>query len=180
MMLSRETDDDEKLKTMIMFQMMAGAGHNVGMEHLMHHILFEDEIHDNPLFMILLQAMTGDVNHNQGFENAFNMMLPIALHEDCTVGDDACFKKQRDYLMIMLMMGAQTPNSGVSVNSILPMLLLDDDDNNELLIMFMMMQATPCHPIPEPTIPQVKIRSKRSKTINNYKYLPLISARASR
>ena len=151
MMLAKETDESDKLKTMIMFQMMAGAGQSVGMEHLMHHILLGDEIHDNPLMMILLQSMTGHVNTHQGFDESFNMMLPLMMHEDCTDGDDACFKEQRDFLMMMLMMGAQTPNSGTSINSILPMLMMDGDDNNELLIMFMMMQSQTC----TPTVPHV-------------------------
>merc|ERR1712008_429163 len=145
------TDESDKLKTMIMFQMMAGAGQSVGMEHLLHHILLGDEIHDNPLMMILLQSMTGHVNTHQGFDESFNMMLPLMMHEDCTDGDDACFKEQRDFLMMMLMMGAQTPNSGTSINSILPMLMMEGDDNNELLIMFMMMQSQTC----TPTVPHV-------------------------
>lgn len=152
MMLAKETDESEKLKTMIMFQMMAGAGQSIGgMEHLMQHILLGDEIHDNPLMMILLQSMTGHVNSHQGYDQAFNMMLPLVMHEDCATDDDACFKDQRDFLMMMLMMGAQTPNSGTSINSILPMLMMDDDDNNELLIMFMMMQSQPC----TPTVPHI-------------------------
>lgn len=153
MMLAKETDENEKLKTMIMFQMMAGAGQSIGgMDHLMQHIVLGDEIHDNPLMMILLQSMTGHVNSHAGYDSAFNMMLPLALHDDCDdeatdAAKEKCFKKQRDYMTMMLMMGAQTPNSGVSINSILPMLLMDGDDNNELLIMFMMMQSQPCHPI---------------------------------
>merc|ERR1711990_509151 len=84
-------------------------------------------------------------------------MLPLVMHEDCATDDDACFKDQRDFLMMMLMMGAQTPNSGTSINSILPMLM-----------MVMMMQSQPCTPtvphvpaIPEPEPEEVIYRTWR-------------------
>ena len=162
LMLAKEKETDEKLKTMIMFQMMAGAGKHLDMNELLMHIMLEDKIEDNPLMLILLQAMTGDVNTPSGYDNSFNLMLPMVLADDCTeatvTDKDACKKKQKDLMIMMMMMGAQTPNSGTSINSILPMMLMDDKDDNSMLIMFMMMQQQPCLPIQEK--PEAKIPAK--------------------
>ena len=76
------------------------------------------------------------------------MMLPLLMNEcDENAADfDDCKKDQKDLMILMMAMSSQSPESGTSVNSILPMLLMNEGDNNELLMMFMMMNQQQCLP----------------------------------
>merc|ERR1712150_355532 len=121
----------------------------VGMESIFPLMfLLDDEGNstDSVLLMVLLNSMTGGMNTQQGFDNNFNMMLPLLLMDD---SDDT---GSMDMLVLMMAMQSQAPGSAFGTDMMLPLLLMDDSGDNETLLFFMMMNQgkTKCEPIPEP------------------------------
>jgi len=92
----------------------------------------------------MLSSMTGGMNSQQGFDNNFNMMLPLLLMDS----DDSSDDSSMDLLVLMMAMQSQAPNSAFGTDMMLPLLLMDDDSDNETLMFFMMMNQgkTKCEP----------------------------------
>ena len=94
--------------------------------------------------------MNGGMTTEQGFDNSFNMLLPLMLLSE----DDR--RKRRstdgvdlDMLVLMMAMQSQAPGTTMGTNVMLPLLLMSDEsaDSNESLMFFMMMNNGPCEPI---------------------------------
>ena len=58
---------------------------------------------DSILMMVLLNSMTGGMNSAQGFDNNFNMLLPLLL-----MSDDSGFSDGLDTDLFVLMMAMQS------------------------------------------------------------------------
>ncbi|CBY23394.1 unnamed protein product [Oikopleura dioica] len=56
----------------------------------------------------MMSMMTGDAQDQQGFNNNFNMMLPLAMR-DCN--DSACEEKKRNIMMVMVAMQSNAPQT---------------------------------------------------------------------
>ena len=96
------------------------------------------------------------MNSQDGFDNNFNMLLPLAMKE-CDDGDDECEKNKKDMMIILMAMQSKSPNSGFGSDMLIPMMMMDDDSNNEDLIFFMMMNGNrqSCEPIHTEVAPVV-------------------------
>ena len=94
--------------------------------------------------MVFLNCTTGGLNSQQGFDNNFNMMLPLLLMDDDSSSDSS----STDMLVLMMAMQSQAPNSAFGTDMMLPLLLMDDSGDNETLLFFMMMNQgkTKCEP----------------------------------
>ena len=68
-------------------------------------LLMDDDADDsNLMLMILLNMMNGGMNTQVGFQDNFNLMMPLLLTDDCSDETDAdmkkaCEKKQKDLLV---------------------------------------------------------------------------------
>ena len=68
-------------------------------------LLMDDLAEDsNLMLMILLNMMNGGMNTQVGFQDNFNLMMPLLLTDDCSDETDAdkkkeCEKKQKDLLV---------------------------------------------------------------------------------
>jgi len=90
------------------------------------------------LMMVMLSSMTGGMETQQGFDNNFNMMLPMLLSE-CDGDDEECEKKQKNMMVMMMSMQSQSPNTQMGPKMMLPMLLMNDESDNGNLMFYMMM-----------------------------------------
>lgn len=61
----------------------------------------EKEKHEMMLLTVLMNLLTGVTDNTYGFDNTFNMMLPIIL-EKCGKDDDKCKKRQKNLLVVLL------------------------------------------------------------------------------
>ena len=142
----RETEEStlhEKLKMLILMQAMSegnnGLDINLIMPYLMmnHGTKTNDE--DNLLLMVLMNSISSKMNSKDGFRDNFNLLVPLLLEPE-----DKDFDS--DMLFVLMAMQSQAPDSGVSSNTLLPLLLMDAESNNEQLIFFMaMMNNIKCH-----------------------------------
>ena len=94
--------------------------------------------------------MNGGMTTEQGFDNSFNMLLPLML-----LSEEDNRRKRRstdgvdvDMLVLLMAMQSQAPGTTMGTNVMLPLLLMSDDsaDSNESLMFFMMMNKGPCEP----------------------------------
>ena len=81
--------------------------------------------------------MTGETSDAQGFNNNFNMMLPMIMRE---CNDQACEKQKRDIMTVMISMQANAPGSAFGPDMMIPLMIMDNSENNQELIFFMMTQ----------------------------------------
>ena len=154
LLMDSEDGNSDNLMLMLMMQTMGDSP--VGMDNIFPLLfLLDDEGNstDSVLLMVLLNSMTGGMNSQQGFDNNFNMMLPLLLL-DGEDNDDS----QSDMLVLMMAMQSQAPGSAFGTDMMLPLLLMDDSGDNETLLFFMMMNQgkTKCEPAyvpaPEPVV----------------------------
>ena len=61
----------------------------------------------------MMSMMTGDAQDQQGFNNNFNMMLPLAMR-DCN--DSACEEQKRNIMMVMVAMQSNVRLKKQSIN----------------------------------------------------------------
>jgi hypothetical protein len=69
-----------------------------------------------------------------GFDQNYNLLMPF-LMKNCADDDKSCKDDRKDIMMIMLAMQTQAPNSSMSANSMVPLMMMSDKENNEDLIM---------------------------------------------
>ena len=97
LLMSEDNSTDDNLMMMLMMQSMGNQP--IGMSQMMPFMLLSDKSDDSTLLMmVMMNSMTGGLNTQQGFDNNFNMLLPLLL-EDCTSGDAACEKKQKNMMV---------------------------------------------------------------------------------
>ena len=124
---------------MMMLMMQSMGSNSMGMLQLLPFLADDDaDDEDSLLMMTLMNSMTGGMNTQGGFDNGFNMMMPL-LMKTCSAGDEACEKKKKNLMVVMMAMQSQAPDTGMGPNMMLPMMLMDKGSNNEDLIFFMMM-----------------------------------------
>jgi len=118
----------------------------------------EDTESDSGLLaMVMMNSLTGGLTDPNKFDHDFNLLVPLAL-KDCEE-DEKCEKKKSDLMVVLMAMQAGNPNSPMSTESILPILLMKDSSNNQNLLMFMTMGfGAPCK-VPSPVIPSPVIPS---------------------
>merc|ERR1712008_471006 len=138
LLLMGENGNDDKLKTLLMFQMMSdGSGLNMDSMLPMLMLGDDDDEMSEVLMMVLMSSLGSGRQEASTYDSGFNMMLPLMM-----AGDDA------DSDMMMMMMQAQSPSTGSTMDSMLPMMLMKDDSDNSSLLMFMMMsQGQQCLPV---------------------------------
>ena len=137
LMSEKSGNSTDDLMMLMMMQTMGNSP--VGMTQMMPFIMMKDKTEtDSLLMMVLLSSMSGGMNSQQGFDNSFNMLLPLLLGNDCKSGDTACEQKQTNMLVMMMAMQSQGPNSQMGPNMMIPLLLMKDDKNNENLMFYMM------------------------------------------
>ena len=96
-LLMSDNSTDDNLMMMLMMQSMGNQP--IGMSQLMPFMLMSDKSDDSSLLMmVMMNSMTGGLNEQQGFDNNFNMLLPLLLDE-CASGDAACEKKQKNMMV---------------------------------------------------------------------------------
>ena len=61
--------------------------------------------------MVLMNSLSGADKTQQGFDNSFNMLLPLLL-SDCE--DDACKKEQKNLMIVMMSMQSNAPGSAMN------------------------------------------------------------------
>jgi len=90
----------------MMLMMMQTMGDSpVQINQLAPFLLMDDLADDsNLMLMILLNMMNGGMNTQVGFQDNFNLMMPLLLTDDCSDETDAdkkkaCEKKQKDLLV---------------------------------------------------------------------------------
>ena len=67
-------------------------------------LLLDDSSDDSSLLlMVMMNSMTGGLNSQSGFDNSFNMLLPM-LMKDCGDTDADCKKKQQNMMVMMMTM----------------------------------------------------------------------------
>jgi len=161
-----ENGSSDSLKTMLMFQMMSqGSGNSatgLDINGFLPMLMMNDE--DSEMSETMKLLLISNIVGAGDYSGNFNMMLPLMM-EDCdTISDyaamDTCEKEQKDLMIMMMAMSSQSPDSGTSVNSILPMLLMNEEGNNELLMMFMMMNQQQCLPITPQPQPQPDVATE--------------------
>ena len=93
----------------MMLMMMQTMGDSpVQINQLAPFLLMDDLADDsNLMLMILLNMMNGGMNTEVGFQDNFNLMMPLLLTDDCSDETDpdkkkACEKKQKDLLVSFL------------------------------------------------------------------------------
>ena len=143
----REAETEEKsdsLKTLLLLQTMSEGNNGLDINSMMPFLLMEDSSDSDHLMkLVLMSSMTGGMDSSAGFENNFNMLLPLLLgSEDGDKGDE-------DMLFILLAMQSQAPGSSMNSSAMLPLLMMSSDSNNQELIMFMaMMNNQNCAVVP--------------------------------
>jgi len=79
---------------------------SLGMDSILPYMLLLDDDADDSdslLMMVLLNSMTGGMNSAQGFDNNFNMLLPLLLMSDDSASSDGI-----DTNLFVLMMAMQS------------------------------------------------------------------------
>ena len=56
--------------------------------------------------MVMMNSMTGGMSSQSGFDNNFNMLLPLLIN-DCDDNDADCKKKQKHMMVLMMTMQSQ-------------------------------------------------------------------------
>merc|ERR1711935_934489 len=140
LLLMGENGNDDKLKTLLMFQMMSdGSGLNMDSMLPMLMLGDDDDEMSEVLMMVLMSSLGSGRQEASTYDSGFNLMLPLMM-----AGDDA----DSDMMMLMMMMQAQSPSTGSTMDSMLPMMLMkDDSDNSSLLVFMMMSQGQQCLPV---------------------------------
>jgi len=133
----------DSLMTMLLFSTMSG-GEGMSFKTLLMLDLFSedgsrkrrsgDDGMDDILTMVLLSSMSGGMNSQSGFDNSFNLLLPMLLMNDTDTDSS-------QMLVLMMAMQSAAPETGMGSNMLLPLLLMDDsgNDNNESILFYMMM-----------------------------------------
>ena len=142
----RETEEsilNEKIKMLILMQAMSdgnnGLDINLIMPYLMMNYETEANDEDNLLLMVLMNLISGEMDSKDGFRDNFNLLVPLLLGPEDREFDS-------DMLLILMAMQSQSPDSGVSSNTLLPLLLMDTESSNKQLIFFMsMINNRKCH-----------------------------------
>lgn len=130
-----DSDSDDTLKMILLLQTMSQGNRALDMNIMLPFLLMDDATeNDNLMLLVLMNSMTGGMDHMDGFGNNFNLLLPLLLGSDDNDGDN-------DMLFILLAMQSQAPGSAMNSNAMLPLLLMDSGSNNEQLIMFMAMMG---------------------------------------
>ena len=98
--------DIQNLLTIMTFMSSGESGVDAAsmLPLLMEEMVFEDGNfdHDKKLLLwVLMSMMTGETQNAQGFNNNFNMLLPLVMR-DCN--DDACEKQKRDLMTVLIAM----------------------------------------------------------------------------
>jgi len=146
LMLMDKDEDRSDLMLMMMMQQFGGPG-AVPMQQVMPYLmLFGNEEEDDPnslLLMVLMSSMTGGMSSQQGFNNNFNMLLPLLLLQNDNGSD-----LDSDMLVLLLSMQSQAPATSMGPDKMLPLLLMDESADNQDLIVLMMMLGNkqPCEP----------------------------------
>ena len=90
----------------MMLMMMQTMGDSPVQINQLAPFLLMDNLDDdsNLMLMILLNMMNGGMNTQVGFQDNFNLMMPLLLTDDCSDETDAdkkkaCEKKQKDLLV---------------------------------------------------------------------------------
>ncbi|CBY18413.1 unnamed protein product [Oikopleura dioica] len=136
---SSQGSSSDSLMTMLLFSTMSG-GEGMSFETLMMLDLFSedrkrrssDSEMDDVLMMVLLSSMSGGMNSQSGFDNSFNLLLPMLLMNDTETDSSSM-------LVLMMAMQSAAPGSGMGSNMLLPLMLMDDSGSNEDLMFYMMM-----------------------------------------
>lgn len=141
LLMDKGASNTTNTDSLMMLMMMQTMGNNpVGINQMMPFIMMGNKTEsDSLLMMVMLSSMSGGMSNQQGFDNSFNMLLPLLMKDDCAKTDTACQKKQTNMLVLMMAMQSQGPNTQMGPNTILPLLLMKDDKNNENLMFYMMM-----------------------------------------
>ncbi|CAG5106437.1 Oidioi.mRNA.OKI2018_I69.chr1.g2843.t1.cds [Oikopleura dioica] len=134
--------DMQSILTMMMFMSSGEAGLDTSamLPLLMEEMVFEegDFDHDKKLlFWVMMSMMSGGSHDQQGFNNNFNMMLPLIMR-DCN--DAACEKQKLDIMTVMIAMQSNAPNTAFGPDMMIPLMLMGNTDNNQELMFFMMTQ----------------------------------------
>ena len=104
-MMGNETESSDNLMMMLMMQSMGNQP--IGLNSMMPFIMMNDQDEDSSLLMmIMMNSMTGGMDSQQGFDNNFNMMMPLLMN-GCDDGDDECEKKQKNMFVLMMAMQSQ-------------------------------------------------------------------------
>ena len=162
----RETAEpsiNEGLKILILTQTMSEGNNGLDINFIMPYLLLNDaRDEDNLLLMILMNAISGELDSEDGFGDNFNLLLPLLLEPKDSKFDS-------DMLYILMAMQSQAPSSGVSSNTLLPLLLIDTESNNEQLIFFMaMMNNKKCdQPISQRPIVNLKTPIAQNVDVKN-------------
>lgn len=173
----RDTTDDkdnsETLMTLLLLQTMSQGNRGLDMNVMLPFLLMDDASDkDNLFLLVLVNSMTGGMDTTAGFDNNFNLLLPLLLIKDDDTTADDNKESDSDMLFILMAMQSQAPGknlklkylifhlkfdfipikiylgTAMSSNALLPLLLMDSSSNNEPLIMFMaMMGNQQCGPV---------------------------------
>ena len=121
----------DKLKSILLIQIMSGQ-EIIPMEQMLPMLLLDAEYSDTNryLMMTLMNVMDGEAKSSNGFNNNFNMLMPL-LMQKCD-GDDQCEKDKKDIGVILMAMQSVAPGSSVNSNSMAPLMMMDD--KTDLLI----------------------------------------------
>jgi hypothetical protein len=142
---------------MLMMQTMGDSPISMDAVLPMMLMMDDDSDMDSILMMVMLGSMTGGMNSQHGFDNNFNMLLPLLLMDS----DDGSDDSSMDLLVLMMAMQSQAPNSAFGTGMMLPLLLMDDDGDNETLMFFMMMNQGKTKCEPEVVYAQEPVRTTR-------------------
>ena len=105
LLLDQEESDDDKLKTMLMFQMMSqGSGLNIDPMMIMMLMDDQEESELTEMLAMILISSLGNPSGQNAYDNGFNMLLPMLLSEDSTQDSD-------DLMILLMMMQAQSPTT---------------------------------------------------------------------
>ena len=105
LLLDQEESDDDKLKTMLMFQMMSqGSGLNIDPMMIMMLMDDQEESELTEMLSMILISSLGNPSGQNAYDNGFNMLLPMLLSEDSTQDSD-------DLMILLMMMQAQSPTT---------------------------------------------------------------------
>merc|ERR1712136_356269 len=78
---SKKSSSSDSLMMMLMMQSMGDSP--VGINNILPFLMMGDKSDDDSmLLMVMMNSMTGGLNSQSGFDNSFNMLLPM-LMKDC-------------------------------------------------------------------------------------------------
>ena len=124
---------DSNMKTMLLMQTLSEGNNGLDLDVIMPFILMENDSDlDNLLLMVMMNSITGGMNSADGFDQNFNVLLPL-LFSDSSDGLD------HDLLVLLLALQSMSPDTTMNTSSMLPLLLMEDKKSNTELVMFMTM-----------------------------------------